>query len=215
MKAQNTAVAEAHVEKKESVFWEYAKSIFVALALALAIRVFVIQPFEIPSGSMEETLQIGDRILVNKFFYGTQIPFSDGRILKIRDPARGDVVVFEFPGDRTKDFIKRVVGLPGDQIEIIGKKVYVNGKIEDNPHAVHKTGEVIPGVQGPRDNLGVIKVPADAYFVMGDNRDSSYDSRFWGYVRHEDIKGLAFLKYWSWDSEKWRVRWERLGRPVD
>jgi signal peptidase I len=209
------AVAAEKSGKKESIVWEYTKSIFIAVVLALVIRTFMVQAFAIPSGSMEATLAIGDRILVNKFLYGTNIPFADGRILKFREPVRGDVVVFEYPEDRSKDFIKRVIGIPGDQIQIINKKVHVNGRIYENPHEMHKDSEVIPGILSPRDNTDVITVPVNSYFVMGDNRDSSYDSRFWGFVESKDIKGLAFMKYWSWDPEKWRVRWKNIGRLID
>ena len=200
--------------KKKHIVREYAESIIIAVILALIIRTFVVQAFKIPSGSMEDTLVIGDHLLVNKFIYGMQIPFTDKRILKIRDPQRGDVIVFEYPEDPSKDFIKRVVGTPGDEVQVINKTVYVNGKIYVNPHEVHKESEIIPEAQNPRDNTKLIKVPAGAFFVMGDNRDRSYDSRFWGFVKNEKIKGLAFIKYWSWDSEKWRVRWGRVGRPI-
>jgi len=201
--------------KKKHIVREYAESIIIAVILALIIRTFVVQAFKIPSGSMEDTLLIGDHLLVNKFIYGMQIPFTDKRILKIRDPRRGDVIVFEYPEDPSKDFIKRVIGTPGDEVQVINKTVYVNGKIYVNPHEVHKESEIIPEAQNPRDNTKVIKVPADSYFVMGDNRDRSYDSRFWGFVKNEKIKGLAFIKYWSWDSEKWRVRWARIGRLIE
>lgn len=208
------AVVEAPVKKKH-IIREYAESIIIAIILALIIRTFVVQAFKIPSGSMEDTLAIGDHILVNKFIYGTKIPFTDTRLIKIRDPQRGDVIVFEYPEDPSKDFIKRVIGTPGDEVEIRDKKVYVNGKHYQNPHEVHKEKEIVPKEQNPRDNLGPIKVPANAFFVMGDNRDRSYDSRFWGFVKNEKIKGLAFIKYWSWDSEKFRVRFRNIGRLID
>jgi signal peptidase I len=201
--------------KKKHIVREYAESIIIAIILALLIRTFVVQAFKIPSGSMEDTLLIGDHLLVNKFIYGMAIPFTDKRILKIRDPRRGDVIVFEYPEDPSKDFIKRVIGTPGDEVQVINKSVYVNGKIYVNPHEVHKETDLVPLAQNPRDNTKLIKVPADSYFVMGDNRDRSYDSRFWGFVKNEKIKGLAFIKYWSWDSEKWRVRWDRIGRLIN
>jgi signal peptidase I len=200
--------------KKKHIVREYAESIIIAIILALIIRTFVVQAFKIPSGSMEDTLLIGDHLLVNKFIYGMQIPFTDKRILKIRDPQRGDVIVFEYPEDPSKDFIKRVIGTPGDEIQVINKTVYVNGKVYVNPHEVHKESEIIPEAQNPRDNTKLITVPADSFFVMGDNRDRSYDSRFWGFVKNDKIKGLAFIKYWSWNSEKWRVRWSRVGRAI-
>src|SRR6185369_2429736 len=211
-------IAEAGGEplvRKKHIVREYAESIIVAIILALVIRTFVIQAFKIPSGSMEDTLLIGDHLLVTKFLYGTKIPFTDKKIFKIRDPQRGDVVVFEYPEDPSKDFIKRVVGLPGDVVEGREKKVFVNGKPFENPHEIHKEREIIPKAQNPRDTFGPITVPADSYFVMGDNRDRSYDSRFWGFVKSSKIKGKAFIKYWSWDSDKFRVRLENIGRLID
>jgi signal peptidase I len=200
---------------KKHIVREYAESIIVAILLALVIRTFVIQAFKIPSGSMEDTLQIGDHLLVTKFLYGTKIPFTDTKILKIRDPQRGDVVVFEYPEDPSKDFIKRVVGLPGDVVEGREKKVFVNGKPFENPHEVHKEQEIIPKAQNPRDTFGPVTVPAGSYFVMGDNRDRSYDSRFWGFVKSSKIKGKALIKYWSWDNEKFRIRFKNIGRLID
>jgi len=201
--------------KKKHIVREYAESIIVAVLLALVIRTFVIQAFKIPSGSMEDTLAIGDHLLVTKFLYGTKIPFTDTKILKIRDPQRGDVVVFEYPEDPSKDFIKRVVGIPGDVVEGKDKKVFVNGKPFENPHEIHKEREIIPKAQNPRDTFGPVTVPPDSYFVMGDNRDRSYDSRFWGFVKSSKIKGKALIKYWSWDSEKFRVRFKNIGRLID
>jgi signal peptidase I len=201
--------------RKKHIVREYAESIVIAIILALIIRTFVVQAFKIPSASMEDTMLIGDHLLVNKFIYGFKIPFVDGRFLKIRDPRRGDVIVFEYPEDPSKDFIKRVIGTPGDTVQVINKKVYINGKLYVNSHEVHKEPDIIPEAQNPRDNMEPIKVPADSYFVMGDNRDRSYDSRFWGFVKNDKIKGLAFIKYWSWDREKHRVRWNRIGRTIE
>lgn len=197
--------------KEKSKLREYLESIAWALVLAFIIRSFIIQAFEIPSGSMEDTLLIGDHLFVNKFIYGLKIPFTDKRILKLRDPQRGDVMVFEFPEDRSKDFIKRLVGVPGDQIQIKAKHVYVNGVLYQNPHEVHKEANYI----AQRDDFGPFTVPADSYFMMGDNRDRSYDSRFWGVIKASDIKGKAFIKYWSWDHDAARVRWERIGRLIE
>ncbi len=208
--------AQTHVEpKKKHIVREYAESIIIAVILALVIRTFVVQAFKIPSGSMEDTLAIGDHILVSKFIYGTKIPFTSSRILKIRDPRRGDVIVFEYPEDPSKDFIKRVIGTPGDTVQVVNKKVYVNGKLYVNPHEVHKESDIIPKEQNPRDNMDPVTVPANSYFVMGDNRDRSYDSRFWKFVRNDQIKGLAFIKYWSWDKEHFSVRWRNIGKLID
>lgn len=208
-----TAKTGTHSGKK-SRLREYAGSFIWALVIALIIRTFIMQPFEIPSGSMENTLLVGDHIFVNKFIYGTRIPLTASRILKIRDPKRGDVIVFEFPPDRSKDFIKRVIGVPGDVIMVRNKHVFVNGVPYRNPHAIHTDSEVLPGSRSQRDNFGPVRVPPDDYFVMGDNRDNSYDSRFWGFVPNSDILGLAFIKYWSWDGDTWRVRWRDIGRLI-
>lgn len=202
---------------RKSLVREYTESIIVAVILALIIRAFIVQAFKIPSGSMEDTLLIGDHLLVSKFIYGTKIPFSDKRILKIRDPKRGDVIVFVYPEDPRKDFIKRVIGVPGDVVEGKDKKVYVNGQLYQNPHEVHKEKDIIPKEQNPRDTFGPVTVPADSYFVMGDNRDRSYDSRFWKFVTRDQIKGLAFIKYWSIDGPwyKFNIRWRNIGQLID
>ncbi|MCW9049905.1 MAG: signal peptidase I [Deltaproteobacteria bacterium] len=209
---------------KKPWYREWSEALIVAVVLALIIRTFLFQAFKIPSGSMLDTLLIGDHLLVNKFIYGTQLPFMDQRYLALRSPERGDVIVFEFPEDEGKsyfkrrDFIKRVIGLPGDLIEVKAKQVYVNGQPFNVPQEVHKDQEMIPSVASPRDFVGPIKVPEGSYFVMGDNRDFSYDSRFWGFVKRSKIKGLAFIKYWSWDAKGdllHKVRFNRIGRPID
>ncbi len=196
--------------RKKSVFREYAESIVFALVLAFFIRTFIVQSFNIPSGSMENTLQVGDYIMVNKFIYGTKLPFTNRRVLKIRNPQRGDIIVFRCPEVQDKDLIKRVIGTPGDRIQIVNKQVFINGSPYLNPAEIHKDNHIIPGKRGPRDNTAAITVPKDSYFVMGDNRDNSYDSRFWGFVSKRNIKGLAFIKYWSWDKELSRVRWGNI-----
>jgi signal peptidase I len=211
----NRADAGAKPVKAKHIVREYAESILIAVLLALVIRTFIVQAFKIPSGSMEDTLAIGDHILVNKFIYGSQIPFTSDRVLKIRDPRQGDVIVFEYPEDPSKDFIKRVVGVPGDTVEVKNKRVYVNGKLYANPHEVHKEPDTVPKEMNPRDFKDPVKVPAGNYFVMGDNRDRSYDSRFWGFVPMEKIKGLAFIKYWSWDKDKFRVRFGSIGKLIN
>jgi len=216
----------------KSALRDWTEALFVAAILALIIRTFVVQAFKIPSGSMEDTLLIGDHLLVNKFIYGLQIPGIDGRFLTIREPQRGDIVVFEFPEDRgqsfwkRRDFIKRLIGIPGDTVEIRKKQVFVNGQPFRLPEEVHKDTTLFEGVSGCdaptfpraqwcRDSMPPIKVPPGQYFMMGDNRDRSYDGRFWGFVSNAEIKGLAFIKYWSWDNESFRPRWGRLGRLID
>lgn len=194
---------------------EYAETLFWSLAIFFFVRTCVIQPFKIPSGSMEDTLVVGDCLFVNKFTYGIKVPFTSLRLPDLRKPQRDDVVVFRFPPDRSQDFIKRLVGVPGDTIEIREKKVYVNGILYKNPHASHKDPKILPRELTVRDSFGPIQVPAESYFVMGDNRDNSFDSRFWGFVPDEDIIGPAFIKYWSWDKDKWLPRWNRIGRLID
>jgi len=164
---------------------------------------------------MEETLVIGDCLLVNKFIYGIKVPFTDLRLPGLREPKRGDVIVFKYPEDRSKDFIKRLIGVPGDEIQVRDKRVYVNGTLYHNPHEVHRAPQILPREMTQRDNFGPVRVPANAYFVMGDNRDNSLDSRFWGFVGKADVVGPAFIKFWSWDQDKWRVRWQRIGRLID
>jgi len=194
-------------------FWrENIEAILIAVVLALFIRTFVVQAFKIPSGSMLETLQIGDHILVNKFIYGTHIPFTDLSILPVRKPQRGDIVVFKYPKDESRDFIKRLIGVPGDTIAVRSKVVYVNGKPLPDPYVApkHRDNRIIPGT--PRDNFGPITVPPHSYFMMGDNRDGSYDSRFWGFVHEDEILGKALIIYWSWDHEAERPRLGRIGK---
>ncbi|MCG6919218.1 MAG: signal peptidase I [Deltaproteobacteria bacterium] len=193
--------------KRKSVLREYAEAIVIAVVLALFIRTFVVQAFKIPSGSMKPTLLVGDHILVSKFIYGIKIPLTDKTIIKLGTPKRGDVVVFKYPLDTRKDYIKRVIGLPGDRVELVNKKLFINGRVTDDPHASYS-------VYGNLRNFGPVTVPANHLFVMGDNRDESSDSRVWGFVPLPYLKGKAFLIYWSWDSKDFGVRWSRLGDLV-
>jgi len=198
---------------KTSTFREYAEALVMAVVLALFIRTFVVQAFKIPSGSMLPTLQIGDHLLVNKFLYGIRIPIVGKRIFPLREPHRDDVIVFVYPQDPSKDFIKRVKGLPGETIEIRNKVLYVDGKVVEDDNAFYEnTPERM--ARAPRDNFGPFLVPEGTVFVMGDNRDHSHDSRFWGTVPIDDILGKAFVLYWSWDSKEFRPRWSRLGMLI-
>jgi signal peptidase I len=200
--------------KSKSTFREYAEAIGMALLLALFIRTFIVQAFKIPSGSMIPTLQIGDHILVNKLSYGIRVPFLEDYVVDFSKPKRGDVIVFIFPEDRSKDFIKRVIGVAGDEVQIRGKKVSINGKEIEDPHAHFEGDDPQAAGLSNRDDYGPRTVPENHVFVMGDNRDRSYDSRFWGYVNLDEVRGKAFLIYWSWDgSDRW-VRWERLGSLI-
>jgi len=187
---------------KKSVLREYLEAAIIAILLALFIRAFVIQAYKIPSGSMEPTLLVGDHILVNKFSYGIKAPFINKTIIPLGKPKRGDIIVFIYPVDRKKDYIKRVIGLPGDQIEIKNKKIFINGKLFDGRFGVYSNGA------RENSNLGPIVVPDNGLFVMGDNRDHSYDSRYWGCVPSELVKGKAMIIYWSWPH------WRRFGHLI-
>jgi signal peptidase I len=191
---------------------EYAEAIIIAILIALFIRTFIVQAFKIPSGSMKPTLVVGDHILVNKFTYGVKIPFVRNTLIPVGEPARGDIVVFIYPEDRSKDFIKRVIAVGGDTVQIRNKQIYVNGSIYRDNVGVYVDDRIIPGSMQPRDNFGPVKVPPGHLFVMGDNRDQSYDSRFWGFVELKDVMGKAFIIYWSWDGEGSSVRWERIAK---
>ncbi|MBW2599195.1 MAG: signal peptidase I [Deltaproteobacteria bacterium] len=198
-------------KNRKSVVREWSEAIIIAILIALFIRTFVVQAFKIPSGSMKPTLQIGDHLLVNKFSYGIKIPFVRETLVPIGNPQRGDIVVFIYPMDRTKDFIKRVVGIAGDTIEIKDKEIYLNGSPYDDGHGVYTDSILFPASIQPRDNFGPITVPAEHIFVMGDNRDQSYDSRFWGFVDLKDVLGKALIIYWSWNKNNKDVRWSRMG----
>ncbi len=224
---------------QKSFLREYGEALFIALILALFIRAFLMQAFSIPSGSMEPTLLVGDYLLVNKLSYGIRNPFTNKVWIPLGQPKRGDVMVFIFPQDPSKDYIKRVIGLPDDKVEIVSKKVYINGKLLETPQAVFDDPTRIPGSQLTRDNFGPVVVPPDSYFVMGDNRDHSYDSRFWGFVPMDALRGKAVLIYFSWggdhndsmvhafmgglkglvyhlswNSNDFRVRWGRIGKVI-
>ena len=200
--------------RKKSIIREYAESIIIALVLALVIRTFVIQAFKIPSGSMEPTLEVGDHLLVNKFIYGIKIPFTSSNLFPWRSPQRGDVIVFIFPLEPNKDFIKRVIGVGGDTVSIVNKKLYINGVEAPDPHAVYSKNTILLGDLQNLDNFGPVTVPKGSLFVLGDNRDRSFDSRFWGCVPLKDVLGKAFTIYWSWNSRESMVRWNRLGHLI-
>jgi signal peptidase I len=232
---------------KKTWYRDWSESIVWAVVMALIIRALVIQAFKIPSGSMEDTLLVGDFLMVNKFIYGVKIPFVNKTILPgLRQPRAGDIIVFKYPIDK-RDFIKRCVAVAGDTVEVRDKNLYVNGKRPEEPYVVHKAwGETsyMPemtlsdiwrnGYQRDweqrkflnlplvRDNFGPVVVPKDCIFAMGDNRDNSLDSRFWGPLPKDLILGKAVFIYWSWDSENgeplWKVwqnlRFLRLGRMI-
>jgi len=201
---------------RQSKIWEYIQVITVAFILVFGfIRPFVVEAFKIPSGSMEDSLLVGDRILVCKFIYGIKIPFTDYRILDFHKPAKGDVFVFIPPHEKKRNFIKRIVAVEDDTIETRRRMLYVNGKpVDDSAYVKHNPRFTVP-------NFPPFKVPKGYVFAMGDNRDESSDSRRWGPVKLDQIKGQAFLVYWSYDSlaGKWwqiykKIRFKRVGRIV-
>ncbi len=194
---------------QKSKITEWIEAIIIAAILAFFIRSFIVQAFKIPSGSMLETLQIGDHLLASRFAYDIKIPFTNTSLFSTGDPQRGDIVVFEYPEDPSVDFIKRVIGLPGDTIKIINKKVYINGELLTENYTQYTDQLILPRPI-VRDNFGPITVPQSQYFCLGDNRDDSRDSRFWGFVPREAIVGKALILYWSWNSKDTSVRWNRL-----
>ena len=193
---------------------ENVEAVLIAVLLALFIRTFVVQAFKIPSGSMMDTLLIGDHILVNKFAYGIDVPFLHIPLLDGKKPGRGDVIVFKYPGNPDKDYIKRVVGLGGDVIAVRDKQLYVNHQPVREGYIIHTESRIEP----VRDVFGPVQVPENCLFVMGDNRDNSSDSRFWGFLEEKAVRGKAFLIYWSWNDQapsvSGRVRWSRIGDVI-
>lgn len=198
--------------RKKGKLREYTEAIIVALLLALIIRAYIVQAFKIPSGSMEQTLLVGDHILVTKFIYGTNIPFTDRKVLVFKKPQRGDIIVFKYPKDPKRDFIKRVIAVEGDVIEGRNKKILLNGKPLDEGYIQHTDNDIRPLAMDVRDNFGPVYVPKNKLFVMGDNRDQSYDSRYWEFVDLKSVKGKAFIIYWSWNGRKHLPRINRLAR---
>ncbi|MGY6277286.1 signal peptidase I [Methylomonas sp. MgM2] len=218
--------------EKEPLLVEYARSFFPVVLIVLLLRSFLVEPFRIPSGSMMPTLLIGDFILVNKFSYGVRLPVLNDKIIELGEPERGDIVVFRFPKQPTVDYIKRVIGLPGDRIAYFDKKLYVNGQpikqtslgryqgvgqgtsmtgaelLEENLTGVNHQILISNGVPTVED---VFVVPKGQYFVMGDNRDNSNDSRYWGMVPEANLVGKAFLIWMNWDWQNNGIAFNRLG----
>ena len=191
---------------KKSTLREYFESIVIAVILALFIRTFVVQAFKIPTGSMEENLLIGDHLLVNKFVFGPTASRLERALLPVSAIRRGDVIVFKYPEEPDRDFIKRVIGLPGESLELTDKKVYINGQPLEEPYAHYLLPVTIASEfhevtsSDVRKHYGPVTVPANQYFVMGDNRDNSQDSRYWGFLPRENVKGKALVIYWSYES---------------
>ena len=231
----------ATAEFKKSIGREYFESLVIAVVLALFIRTFVVQAFKIPTGSMEQNLLIGDHLLVNKFVFGPTLSPIERAALPMKDIKRRDVIVFKYPEDPERDFIKRVIGLPGETVELRNKRVFINGQRLDEPYVYFledpppvpqemELSSEPPAPSGdPRVHYGPVTVPPGHYFVMGDNRDNSQDSRYWGFLPRENLKGKALVIYWSYDAEPadapgsmlsevvrmfTRTRWDRLLHQV-
>jgi signal peptidase I len=187
--------------------WFFYVGYFVVLSLGVStivsegVKANLVQAYKLPSGSMEPTLLSGDHVVVD-------------RRAKAKSPQKGQIIIFEYPEDPTKDFIKRVVAVGGDTVEVKDKQLFVNGKAMKEDYIEHKEVDTIPASQNPRDNFGPKVIPANSYFVMGDNRDRTYDSRFWGAVSKDKVKGTVKSIYWSWDREKFAVRWDRIGMHI-
>lgn len=201
---------------KKSVARDWIEALTVAFVIAMIIRAFVLQAYRIPSSSMEDTLLKGDHILATKYNYGLTVPFTTRKVWGAdRVPKRGDIVIFTFPGNHSMDFVKRIIGVPGDTIEVREKNVYINGQLFKTSFEKHTDPFILTQGQGMvRDNFGPIKVEPGNCFAMGDNRDQSYDSRFWGFVPIQNIKGKALIIYFSWDSSKHWLRFNRIGHLV-
>jgi signal peptidase I len=202
---------------KKKFLKDYVEPIAMAILIALFIRAFVVQAFKIPSSSMEPTLQVGDYILVNKFIYGIRIPYTNSKFFEFRRPQRGNIIVFIYPKDTSKDFIKRVIATEGEKVEIRQNKILINDQVIEDPWGHFEKTDWMKMLQSI-DRFGPVVVPKDSLFVMGDNRDNSQDSRYWGFVNVNAVKGEAFIIYFSWNSGAPdlldKVRWSRLGMLI-
>ncbi len=203
--------------EKKNFFKEYLEPIAIAILIALFIRSFVVQAFKIPSASMEPTLLVGDYLLVNKFIYGIRIPFTKIKLFQFKKPQRGNIIVFIFPLDPSKDFIKRVIGTEGEKVQVVQSKIFIDGKMIEDPWG---TFEKIGSAEYRQavENFGPVVVPKDSLFVMGDNRNNSEDSRFWGFLQTNAVLGEALIIYFSWDRNVGdllrNIRWSRIGKLI-
>jgi signal peptidase I len=219
------STAKANKPPAGSALWDNTKQILIAIVMALIIKTSIVEAYKIPSSSMEDTLLIGDFLLANKFVYGAQIPLTNWRLPAIHNPHRGDVVIFTWPGDGVTKYIKRCVGTPGDTIIVRDTVLFVNGQVQprpvhgkfggDNSNKIHTPMPRSSDGRDNRDNFGPYVVPPDHYFMMGDNRDNSYDSRYWGPVAKELVLGEAMVVHWSWNEpERDSPDFQRLGSPA-
>ena len=196
--------------KPRSIIREYVEAALWALALTMFLRAFVIQAFRIPSESMRDTLLVGDFLFVNKFEYGPKIPFTHVRLPGLRQPRHGDVIVFQYPQDPSKDFIKRCIATGGQTVQVKTKDLWLDGKKLREPYVIHTDPNLRPAGYDDRDNFGPLTVKPNELFMMGDNRDNSNDSRYWGTLDMDLVKGRAMFLYWSWDGERNWPRWNRI-----
>ena len=207
-----TLLSDSSSSKKSKPMWlDFFQTLVLALACALLIRTFLVQPFKIPSESMRNTLLVGDHLLATKFDYGLKIPFTNIYFYDGRAPERGEIIILEYPKDPDTYFIKRIVGIPGDTIEIRNKQFYRNGEPVQESYIRHTEPDKIEPI---RDNFGPIVVPPNKFFVMGDNRDNSLDSRFWGFVDRKAVVAKSRILYWSWESLT-KIRWSRIGMSTN
>lgn len=236
MQGNKAQQGELQRQAQMSKLVEYSRAFFPVLLLVLLLRSFVVEPFRIPSGSLEPTLLPGDFILANKFTYGLRLPVLHTKIWSVHEPVTGQIAVLRFPPDPSIDYIKRIIGVPGDKISYIDKVVYINGVMQPqaavgtavdsdeqgNSWPVEIRSELINGIKHDiyiRDDMPAqdftLVVPPGNYFVMGDNRDDSYDSRYWGFVPEENFVGKAFFVWLSVDMQQYKIRWNRIGTIVD
>jgi len=207
MKKKELPLREGHGGiKRKSTLREYVETVAIAVVITLLVRAFVVQAFRIPSESMEPTLLVGDFLFANKFIYGAQVPYTDIRLPKVRDPEPGDIIVFRYPRDTSQDFIKRCVAVGGQTVEMRRKRLYVDGKPVEENYVIHSDSRYLPA----RDDFGPYRVPPGYVFMLGDNRDNSQDSRFWGPLDVKLIKGKAMIIYWSWNKERFLPRLGRI-----
>jgi len=205
---------EKEKKRKKNVFREYFELVVETAVFVFFVMTFVVQAFQIPTGSMEPTLLVGDFLLVNKLIYASTLSPLEEKILPRRSIRRGDIIVFKYPNELSKDYVKRAIGFSGEKVQIWDKKVYINDAPLDEKYKVHSDGQILPSTADIRDNYGPVIVPEGSIFAMGDNRDNSQDSRYWGFVPRDLIVGKAFLIYWSYETDRDEYRRDSLPERI-